>query len=55
LAQSTIYKELDESTDDGNITVGNMNISKEKLKGILQKATRLFEKKHKALIDSTKR
>jgi hypothetical protein len=55
LAQSTIYKELDETNDDGNITIGNINISREKLKGIMHKATQLFERKHKVAIDTTKR
>ncbi len=46
-AQQVIYKELDTNTDDKSLLVGSIEINKDKLRGLLRKASNLFGIKQK--------
>ncbi|MBC7651942.1 MAG: hypothetical protein H7101_09340 [Deinococcales bacterium] len=41
-AQQVIYKELDTNTDEKTLLVGSLEINKDKLRGFLRKASKLF-------------
>ena len=46
-AQQVIYKELDTNTDEKTLLVGSLEINKDKLRGFLRKASKLFGNKQK--------
>lgn len=46
-AQQVIYKELDTNTDEKSLLVGSIEINKDKLRGLLRKASKLFGNKQK--------
>ena len=45
--QQVIYKELDTNSDDKSLLVGSIEINKDKLRGFLRKASKLFGNKQK--------
>lgn len=46
-AQQVVYKELDTNSDDKSLLVGSIEINKDKLRGFLRKASKLFGNKQK--------
>jgi len=51
-AQQVVYKELDTDSDDKSLLVGSIEINKDKLRGFLRKASKLFGNKQKNDDDS---
>lgn len=47
-AQQVVYKELDTNSDDKSLLVGSIEINKDKLRGFLRKASKLFGNKQKS-------
>lgn len=47
-AQQVVYKELDTNNDDKSLLVGSIEINKDKLRGFLRKASKLFGNKQKS-------
>lgn len=47
-AQQVVYKELDTDSDDKSLLVGSIEINKDKLRGFLRKASKLFGNKQKS-------
>jgi hypothetical protein len=47
-AQQVVYKELDTNSDDKSLLVGSIEINKDKLRGLLRKASKLFGNKQKS-------
>lgn len=46
-AQQVVYKELDTNSDDKSLLVGSIEINKDKLRGLLRKASKLLGNKQK--------
>ncbi len=46
-SQQVVYKELDTNSDDKSLLVGSIEINKDKLRGFLRKASKLFGNKQK--------
>lgn len=46
--QQVVYKELDTNTDEKSLLVGSIEINKDKLRGLLRKASKLFGNKQKS-------
>ena len=46
--QQVVYKELDTNTDEKSLLVGSIEINKDRLRGLLRKASKLFGNKQKS-------